>query len=535
MPNLEINMKTKFLIFLISLSLLVSLVPFNFAQAQVGLVATAIGGVFATLFGLICNIAGTITGAFLGMAVAIFNWVCSENFISLSYTNAGLSPGDPHFNQFLFIGWHLTRDLTNIFFVIALVAIGLGTALRLSGYQMQKALPTLIIIALLVNFTPVICGLIVDASNIVMNFFIQGGFASGNSFVNYAVSQWSNIGSLVGGLKFWDPTSSQEAVSAAAGSMVLIWFNLIAALVYLLFALIFVLRYIAIWILVILSPFAFACRILPATKNVWDMWWKNFIQWSIIGVIAGFFLYLGDHFIRTATTAGFLQGSMGQVASAPGLSGIINSILPYFISLILLSIGFFLSLSFAPKGADSIMKAAQKGGNAAGKVVGFAAAGAAWKTTKATAKAPFRFVRGFTDYQKTAKAGRVTLGGRRPISPGLILEEGLETEAIRQPRPSTGQKMATSIKEVGKATSAGLREAGFRDFKGKSRAASKGTWKAIKGAAVAGGAAALGIKLKKQKGPKGKKEKMASCPTCGKEIAESASACPKCGAKFESS
>ena len=89
--------------------------------------AGALAGVFATLFGLISNILGTITGAFLGLAVMIFNWVTSSSFISLSYTQLD--------NPFIKIGWELTRDLTNIFFVLGLVVIGLGTALRLTGYQ----------------------------------------------------------------------------------------------------------------------------------------------------------------------------------------------------------------------------------------------------------------------------------------------------------------------------------------------------------------------------------------------------------------
>lgn len=448
------------------LLLVLGLVLPNFALANP--FAGALAGVFATIFGLISNILGTITGAFLGAAVLVFNWVSSSDFISLSYTQLS--------NPFIKIGWTLTRDLTNIFFVLGLVAIGLGTALRLTGYQAQKALPTLILIALLINFTPVILGLIVDAANIAMNFFVQGGFGGGNSFLNYATSQWGNIGSLVGGLKFWDPTANQEATAAAVGSFILIFFNLIAGLIYLLFALIFILRYIAIWTLVILSPFAFACYIFPATKKVFSQWWQQFLQWSLIGVIAAFFLYLGDHFIRMATQENFLASSMGEITNASGLAPIINSIMPYFVAIAFLFIGLIMSLTFAPKGADGIIKAGQNGMKASGKVLRQAAGKAAWEGTKAGIKAPTRFVRGFADYQKTAKAGRVTLGSI-----------------------PTGQKIAAGVKEFGKATAAGLKETGLKDFKGKTRAATKGTLKAIKDSANAGWGAAIGKKKPKQK------------------------------------
>ena len=324
-----------------------------------GAVASALIGVFAVLFGLIANILGTITGAFLGAAVNLFNWVISENFISLSYTKLD--------NPFIALGWGLTKDLTNIIFVLALVAIGLGTALRLTGYQAQKALPILIIIALLINFTPVICGFIVDASNIVMKFFISGGFAGGNNFVNYAFRQWESIGPLAGGVKFWDPIASHEATAAAVGSIVLVGFNFIAALIYLLFAFLFVLRYIAIWTLVILSPFAFACYILPATRGVWSQWWKQFIQWSIIGVIAAFFLYLGDSLLNEATKTDFIRGAMGEISGLPGLAPILNSVLPYGISLAFLFIGLMMALSTSAMGANFITTGIKTGTQKVGK------------------------------------------------------------------------------------------------------------------------------------------------------------------------
>ncbi len=325
-----------------------------------GIIAGAFQAVFSVIFGFIANILGTITGFFMFAAVNIFNFVTSPNFISLSYTNAGLQEGQTGFNAFVYLGWTLTRDLTNIVFVIALVVIGLGTALRMSGYQAQKALPILIIIALLINFTPVILGLIIDASNIVTNFFIQGGFSGGTTLASQVFGQWQNTMNLVGGLKFWDPVATNEAMSAAIGSMVLVFFNIAAAIIYLLFSLLFVFRYVALWILVILSPFAFASYILPATKQIWTIWWKQFIQWCLITVIATFFLYLADYLINL-TARGTLKFEMEEMAGLPGLAPIFNGVLPYLVPLALLAVGLFASLTFAPKGAESFIKAGRKG------------------------------------------------------------------------------------------------------------------------------------------------------------------------------
>lgn len=353
-----------------SLLLVLGLVLPNLCLAQ-GIIASAFLSAFAVLFGLIANILGTITGALLGGMVALFNWVISDSFISLSYT--GLD------NPFIEIGWTLTRDLTNIFFVLALVVIGLGTALRLTGYRAQRALPTLIIIALLINFTPVILGLIVDAANIVMNFFIQGGFASSKTFADYAVSQWDNMSIIfdVGGT--FDPI---DKAGAAVGSMVLVFFNLFAALIYGLFSIVFILRYIAIWILTILSPFAFACYIFPATRKVFSQWWNQFLQWSLLGVIAAFFLYLGDHFISMALSKDFILGEMAEIPDAHGLAPLMNQTLPYVIAIVFLSIGLMAALTFSPKGASTIIAAGQRVSQRAGKWAGKAA----WMKTRSWAR-----------------------------------------------------------------------------------------------------------------------------------------------------
>ena len=70
-------------------------------------------------------------------------------------------------------GWVVTRDLTNLGFVLAIILIAFATILRVETYQMQKLLWKLIVAALLVNFSLVIAGVFLDFSGILTNFFIQ--------------------------------------------------------------------------------------------------------------------------------------------------------------------------------------------------------------------------------------------------------------------------------------------------------------------------------------------------------------------------
>ncbi|MBU0476928.1 hypothetical protein KKB68_02910, partial [Patescibacteria group bacterium] len=285
---------------------------------------------------------------FLAIAAWVLSWATSPGFISLPYTSGGIVD----------IGWTLLRDLANMGFVIALVAIGLGTALRYGEYQAQKALPRLIGVALLINFTPVICGLIIDGSNIAMNFFLEG-VTAGKNFVDLTGLQGQIIGDSLG--NFFNPRTDPTPL---AKTIVLIAFSFIAGIFLLLYSIIFIARYVAIWVLVILSPIAFFCWILPATRKVFNDWWKQFFQWCIIGIVAAFFLYLSDQLIAEGVRNSFTAPGTGTavpVLATSGFNEMMNSILPYGVALALLFYGFFTAISTSAMGASGIIAGAQKG------------------------------------------------------------------------------------------------------------------------------------------------------------------------------
>lgn len=451
-----------------------------------------------------------------------------------------LTPLNADSGEMVKVGFNFTRDLANMFFIIILAWIGFATILRLETYQVKKMLPKLILIALLINFIPVICGVIIDISDIVTTSLLSGGDASG--FGKVLINQLPAADIVKGGLDgltMFIPSQggiTGIVIKSAMGSV----FNLVAFFVLMLYVLIFILRIVAIWILIVLAPLAWLGYILPEGKKYWDMWWKQFLQWAMIGIPMTFFLFLsglvlGGTSIRSTScpAVDFAEYGWGSGILAAIAGPFLCSTLPFIAAIIVLIIGFLASITFSPMGADAVMKAGKKGGMAASKVLGPQAWKGVKEYTKTTGgfaagiKAPFRFAKGFRDYQKNAKAERLTLGGRRPISPGLMMEEGMEAEDIRQPRPSTGQKIAAGAKEFGKATASGLGKTGIGGLKGKSQAAKTGTWDTIKKMAKTGGAAAVGIKLKKT--PRGTKR----CPDCPNYINVDDDVCRFCGHIFK--
>ncbi|MCK4781851.1 hypothetical protein KAS79_02940 [Candidatus Parcubacteria bacterium] len=366
----------KILITLLTLSFIgIGLIlPIHSAHAFLSeLIAGAFLSISLLILGMVSEIILTLSGILL-------QWVISPGFIDLSYVN-------PAGNPVIAIGWTLMRDLANMGLIIVLAYMGLATSLRLGGFETKKILIRLIEIALLINFTPVICGLIVDASNVIMNFFLSelngGRTLTGqfSAYTNIVTNEIGSLGAMVNPLNH---------IPLILKLIVLVFFNLKIALLFILYAWLFLIRYVAIWFLVIVSPFAFLCYILPTTKNIFDQWWKNFIQWSIIGIPAAFCFYVGEQIMAMLSKneigiAAVPHG--GKVTAA--MAGWLSEILPYGVVTIFLLLGLAVGMTSTAAGANWAIATGTKGMKWGGKWLGrttVRAPGKASETIKKTAQ-----------------------------------------------------------------------------------------------------------------------------------------------------
>lgn len=308
------------------------------------------GGDLATkialaIFVLLFDIIGSICAFFAMFSSRLLQYVLSPDFTTLSYTN-------PAGNEIIKIGLNITQDFVNVFLVLVLIYIALAVVLRIKEYEIQKLLPVFIGVALLVNFAPVFVGLIVDASNIVMNFFV----ADLDEFISPA----DQVG------KIWEDFSlfvkkTKDAKAALAQSVFFSIYALSLAIALFVYAFIFLLRYVVIWVLVILSPLAFVSYILPWTRSlIFNRWWSQLLQWSFIGAIAGFFLYLGTH---------LMTGAYFPTPEDTGLDQSLNAIFPGLVSVVFLVIGIFFGMSSSAIGASAVINLAKTKGPGAGKWV----------------------------------------------------------------------------------------------------------------------------------------------------------------------
>lgn len=188
-------------------------------------------------------------------------------------------------------GWVIIRDICNMFFVVILLVIAFGTILRIESYNAKKALPKLIIMAILINFSRTICGLIIDVSQVIMLTFVNGFAQYGYSqfVILFRVKDWVTWDEVKG-------TPERSATVSTLANSASIIAGVIAAIITLIVSVvilaILIMRIIMIWIYVILSPLAFITAAFPQGQKYSSQWWGDFSKQVIAGPILAFFLWL---------------------------------------------------------------------------------------------------------------------------------------------------------------------------------------------------------------------------------------------------
>ncbi|MBU6415068.1 hypothetical protein KGQ34_02415 [Patescibacteria group bacterium] len=75
---------------------------------------------------------------------------------------------------FVVQGWKIIRDVSNMFYVLILLWVALGTIFDFPKYNVREILPKLVISALLINFSLPLGTLVINTTNALANVFYQG-------------------------------------------------------------------------------------------------------------------------------------------------------------------------------------------------------------------------------------------------------------------------------------------------------------------------------------------------------------------------
>ncbi|TSC72317.1 MAG: Uncharacterized protein G01um101438_635 [Parcubacteria group bacterium Gr01-1014_38] len=228
-------------------------------------------------------------------------------------------------NEWVKDGWKITRDTLNVVFILSLLAIAFATIAGIEGYGMKQLLPRLIVAALLVNFSLAIGGAFINFSNIAMRT-LAGSTATPGSTLSIRLANVTVIKdffSLDPNIT-WDkllpvgpstpavvPTSpvktpndlkTNQQLQYTLGALIAAIMLTIVTIAIGAVALMLVIRIVALYVLLILSPVGFVFSILPQTAGYARQWWDALIKYVLYGPVVVFFLTL-------ATRIGTPEGS----------------------------------------------------------------------------------------------------------------------------------------------------------------------------------------------------------------------------------
>jgi len=277
-------------------------------------------------------------------------------------------------------GWVLVRDLANMAFLLIFVAIAFATILGIEKYEYKKLLPKLLLMAIAINFSKTIAGIVLDAAQVIMITFVKGfeQVAAGNLIRSFGLNDILALQETA------EVTASATAATAILGVALLV----IATVTVGIIVIMFVARIVYLWILIVLAPAAFLMAATPGMAGKFDDWWNKFIKYAFLGPIMAFFLWLSFTIMAAvpanqnlATANNFFESDTASNVSA-GISVVSSSdlLLSYGISIALLLASLSVAQGMGVAGgamAGDFVGKVRSGGVKLAKLGGLAAMGTA--------------------------------------------------------------------------------------------------------------------------------------------------------------
>ena len=233
----------------------------------------------------------------------------------------------------MYQAWSTFRNIGNILFVIALLFVIFSqvTGIGIDNYGIKRILPKLIVTAIIVNFSYIICGLLVDLSNIIgdsiKNIFESVEFTAGDkpsdglgpvgiiTFLVTAISAGAAAGagitvagSIIGAgglLTILVPILTFLASAVIAGFFAMLMLGARQALVI---------------IMIVISPVAFVLYAIPNTNPIFKKWFTLFRGLLMLYPVYCFMVgagFMASKLIINGSNEFYLQLVAGLISIAP--------------------------------------------------------------------------------------------------------------------------------------------------------------------------------------------------------------------------
>lgn len=234
---------------------------------------------------LVLATVGNVIQTMIKIAFSLFVGPVIEGLVSVrTYTD--------NFADVVYTGWVLLRNLANIIFILAIVAMGVATVFRISGYAFRDMMVKLIIGAFLVNFSLVIPQAILGIAETVQNQFLAPGSGAIRQIANPLFTTDLFAGSSALGF---------GTASNTIRIFLNVWVSVFAFIMFFGLMVLLAIRMVIIWLLLMTSPLPYAAMVLPATRNLSKIWWTWLIKWAFMTPVIAFMLNLTAIIVKSGT------------------------------------------------------------------------------------------------------------------------------------------------------------------------------------------------------------------------------------------
>lgn len=231
----------------------------------------------------------TFSGWILGLAGVFFNWVVIKTVFQFG-KYFGTSDG-------MLTAWGVLRDISNIGLLFGFIFMGVLLILNVDGgghghgggISAKKAIPRLIIFAVLLNFSLFASQAIIDVSNAFSAQFatlagsscddIELSGECANNGISGQVMQMAGIGSI------WSDGIMKGLGTDSVVLIGLSLFVIITAMVLIAAGIMLVVRVVVLSLLMVTSPIGFAGMVIPGLQGVASKWWHTLLSQSFFAPV----------------------------------------------------------------------------------------------------------------------------------------------------------------------------------------------------------------------------------------------------------
>lgn len=255
-------------------------------------------------------------------------------------------------NAGLLAAWGVLRDIGNLVLLFGFIFMGISTILNLphNDFTAKKALPALIIFAVLMNFSLFAAEAVIDVSNAFGTAIYKEASLAGCSisdiscFKNYGLS--SSVMKISGLAGIFDPKTLEAffGPDSKGGDtpqlITMIGLTLLAAITAFVFfaaVFMFIIRLVVLAFIMVTSPLGFAGMAIPPLHGLAKQWWEALLKQSFFAPIYILMVLISIKFMQGVTQALGQVGSTKSLATAFTADGVSN------ISLVII---FFLVTGF---------------------------------------------------------------------------------------------------------------------------------------------------------------------------------------------